>query len=226
MVKSNLQFIFDRFNLNFYFKKINIKKFIDESNYLIDYQNFITSFINIELVNTLKKICKVMQRYSSIKLQFNDFIYVFILYKYHNLLLKESNSLNHNITDNLRFNLVSSVFNLVNYLYEFDMLNDFCILKLMNRYNKYLQSLQEWNNSDKIELVKILSETYYSLQDLKDNLLFANSEDDEILDISIKQKNIVEELLIFDDNILKNIKPEYVNNLKVFKNDDYLWDLL
>ena len=46
-----------------------------------------------------------------------------------------------------------------------------CILNLCNRFKRYKKTLDEWQNADQIHLIKLLRETYYNLQIIKDNII-------------------------------------------------------
>ena len=45
-----------------------------------------------------------------------------------------------------------------------------CNKKNKKRIERYKKALIEWEDADKNQLIKLLSETYYNLQEIKDNI--------------------------------------------------------
>ena len=103
-------------------------------------------------------------------------VYAFILYKYHYIILDEEKAIiNIKISLDLKFKLTNTVIKLIDYLVNFDMYDELCILKLTTRIKKYINSLNEWDNADKIKLVKLLYESYNDLQIAKENIQYKYS---------------------------------------------------
>lgn len=229
-MSNNLQFIVDRFYLNKFIKDLDIVQLMDLTLVNNDYNMFTKKMYSRHTKIHLQKICNILKRYTNINVVLNELIYAFVLYKYHYIILNEDKDIiNVKISLDLKFNLTNSVIKLIDYLITFDMCDELCILKLINRYKKYILTLEEWDNADKIKLVRLLFESYTDLQLAKEDLLNKDFslKEEEIEKINCKQKGIINEIMYYGGiKVIKNIKPS--NNFKLlnYKYDDYLWDLL
>lgn len=221
--------LMDRYYINFHIKKIKINNILNKGDEY-DYKKFVNLLFSYDLIKSFNYICNILERYIDNKVDIFNFVYSFILYKYHFFILSdESEDINVYTSIELKNNLIDSSIKLVNYMCSFDVYDDFCIFKLLNRYNRFNSSLKEWQNSDKIKIIKLLSESYYNLENLKYDILytFDESSDIELEIIKNKQNDIVKELLYYDDvNIYKTIKPSISNVISNTDNDDYYWKLL
>lgn len=232
MSNNNLQFIVDRFYLSKHIKDLDIIKLLDLTFFDNDYNIFLKKMYSPKVRLIAKKICNIVKRYNPYEINYNDFLYALILYKYHYLILnKEKEIINVKIELDLKFNLTNTVINLVDYLVGFDMLDELCILKLITRCKKFKNALDEWDNADKIKLVNLLFESYTDLQIAKEEILtnkvLSLKSKNEVKKIDSKQKNIIDEIFDYGGiDVLKNIKPSKNFNLLNYKYDDYLWELL
>ena len=232
MSNNNLQFIVDRFYLNKFLKDLDIIKILDLTLAKSDYNIFLKKMYSPKIKSICNKICNILKRYTLFEIYTNEFIYAFILYKYHYIILNEEKEIiNMKVSLDLKFNLTNTVIKLIDYLASFDMLDDLCILKFVNRFKKYKNALNEWDNADKIKLVKLLFESYSDLQMAKEDILSNKSISlnykNEINKIDSKQKNIITEIYSYGGiDVIKNIKLSNNFNLLNYKYDDYLWELL
>lgn len=220
----------DRYYLNLHIKKISIKNILNKGNDY-DYKKFINLLFCYDLIKSFNYICNILERYLGNNIDIFNFVYSFILYKYHFLILTDdSDNINVFTSSELKNNLIDASIKLVNFMNSFDVYDDFCILKLINKYKKYISSLTEWQNSDKIKIVKLLSESYYSLETLKYDLLYNYDDENSTIELEIiktKQNDIIQELLYYEDvNIYKTIQPSLSNIITNTNNDDYYWTLL
>lgn len=228
MPNNNIKHLMDRYYINLHIKKI--KNILNKGNNY-EYKKFINLLFTYDLIKSFNFICNILERYLNDKVDMFNFVYSLILYKYHFFLLTdESDNINVYTSIELKNNLIDSTIKFVDYICAFDIYDDFCILKLLNRYKKYISSLKEWQNSDKIKIVKLLSESYYNLETLKYDLLYTFDDEYSKIELEIiknKQNDIVKELLYYEDvNIYKSIQPTISNIISNTSNDDYYWKLL
>ena len=232
MSNNNLQFIVDRFYLNKFIKDLDIIKLLDLTLVNNDYNNFLKKMYSPKVKTIIYKICNILKKYTMHNVYTNELVYAFILYKYHYIILNQDKEIiNVKVSLDLKFNLTNTVIKLIDYLICFDMLDDLCILKFCNRYKKYINALNEWDNADKIKLVRLLFESYTDLQIAKEDIINNKSTSlkykNEITKIDSKQKNIINEIYHYGGmDIIKKIKPSNNFNLINYKYDDYLWELL
>lgn len=230
MPYNKVKNLMDRYYINFHIKNISIKNILNKGNDY-DYKKFINLLFSYDLIKSFNHICNILERYLDNKVEIFNFVYSFILYKYHFFILTDdSDNINVFTSSELKNNLIDASIKFVNFMNSFDIYDDFCILKFVNKYKRYISSLTEWQNSDKIKIVKLLSESYYNLENLKYDLLY-NYEDEysnlELEIIKSKQNDIIQELLYYQDvNIYKTIQPSLSNIITNTNNDDYYWTLL
>jgi len=243
--KQFIKFLMDRYYLQFYIYNLGINQILKDDisslniNVFFKIQNpLIKKLNNLNIQTNIEKILNILNKYGVYNIKKNDINRAFLLYKYDYIILENNTKIiNNEILQNLKYNLISSVKKLINYIKVFDMIDDYCILKLCNRFKRYKKTLDEWQNADQIHLIKLLSETYYNLQIIKDNIIQNRDRKNILLhelkkinNIDNKQSNILKK--INNNNgmeIFKNIKPVIIkNNNKLISknNDNYYWDIL
>lgn len=196
--------LIDRYYLSFYINKLNINEIIksnDKSNYLYNFQT------------NIKKILNVLKKYNITNVTPEDINNAFYIYKNNYIALdNKKNLIDRQIEENLKYNLISSSKELINYMIIYDIYDDYCILKLCNRIKRYKKTLIEWVDADNNHLIKSYSETYYNLQNIKENIIQNRNRKDIYMEDLDRIKKIDDKQI----DILKKIKK--LDGIEMFKN--------
>lgn len=211
--KNLFKHLIDRYYLSFYINKININEIIkiynkkNESTYLTN------KLYKYDIQKNIKKIIIILKKYDISNVTLENINIAFYIYKYNYFALdNQKKIISKNLEETLKYNLVSSSKKLINYMNIFDIYDDFCILKLCNRIKRYKKTLYEWDNADNNYLIKLYSETYHNLQDIKDNIIQNRNCKDILSDDLDRIKNFDNK----QNDILKKIKN--LDGMKILKN--------
>ena len=220
--KSSVKFLIHRNKIFNYLKKINIDSlegtFEETIQHLDNIKTNIYSFLKL-------------LGYYDIIMTFNEFNTIFLI-KFHNDVIISYETENSE-------NVLNSVNKLVSCMKNFDIYDNLCVLKIINRFKRFLYEFRKWKIIDKIELVKNLASEYYRLENIivkinikPENELYIN-ELEKIKDMENKKTFILDEIRTMNGmEIFNNLKPveiEYsktsINEIKKIIQEQY-WKML
>ena len=169
-------------------------------------------------------------KYYNLDLSIKDFNLIFII-KYH------SHTVMPQFTEN-RETVLDCVDNIINHIINFNVYDNFCILKTLNRLKKYKNEFTKWKEIDKREIVKDFASEYYRLENIKNEF---NKDKDKMYldelqklkDIETQQESLITQIQKIDGmQIFKKLNPmeveidnESIKKIKGIIEEQY-WRLL
>ena len=200
-IKSTIKFIYDRKKINDFCKYLNLQ----DMN--IIYEDIVKQLDNKKLkINNFLLFIQKYNIYIDIKIFYDIFL---IYYCPSSKLLqfcKNSES------------LISANNNLIYIIKYFDPYDNFCILKFINKLNKFNIEYKKWYHTDRIDIIKYLFLQYHRYENIKNFnsncLKFQNIIIDKIKKLNGIEifNNLKKKDIIYDNYFYNKIKHlKYVN---------------
>ena len=220
---------FDRFYIKKILLKLDINSLIKNNNVNHLFDTIESNIFN----NYLKLLLMVLKYYDLKNFDVINFQTIFIVYKHSSIIMPKYDL--DNEFNELREMAIIASKNLIHYLIDYDPYDKLCILKLLNKINKYIKYYTLWDDYDKKKLLTILAKTYYNydliISKIKNNKkeLFLN-EMEKIEELEKKKDNIIKNVENVDGvdqfkEILKNqsiVKDSFINIIKDSFNENHL----
>ena len=234
-MKNNLtiiSFAIHKFVLSELLKKIGY--ILD--NYSINFNLFMKKVNEKEYIYDLLKLTKILKHYGATELTYKKLNTAFLLINHSHIILPKQKSISSEKNVELKNNLLESARSLVYEIKNYDITNRCCILKLLNRVKRFVSDLDIWKQSDKLEVVKILTDMYYQVDGyitlIKKRKKLHINDLEELEIYKSKKEDVMKKIKDIDGmDIFKSIKPvivEYDDNItSIVKNQmtNVYWDI-